>query len=222
MNKRIAELDKIININESKLIMLGGKAAVGKSTMLENLIYNIAIKQNINTVLFNLESSKDKIILDLKNIDKNDKLKSESYEKISSTIIKLSNTNLFIEGMPKITVEEIENNIKNLKNKYNVKFVGVDYLQLVALSKDSKLGKQEEMLEIMKQLKDISLKYQVTILVITVISCDTNDIKELTKKNYAQYADTILILNQDKLNNVEIIIAKNNTDIRNFKNGVIL
>ena len=212
MNKRIAELDKIININESKLIMLGGKAAVGKSTMLENLIYNIAIKQNINTVLFNLESSKDKIILDLKNIDKNDKLKSESYEKISSTIIKLSNTNLFIEDMPKITVEEIENNIKNLKNKYNVKFVGVDYLQLVTLSKDSKLDKQEEMLEIMKQLKDISLKYQVIILVVTVISCDTNDIKELTKKNYAQYTDTILILNQDKLNNAEIIIAKNNTN----------
>ena len=212
MNKRIAELDKIININESKLIMLGGKAAVGKSTMLENLTYNVAIRQNINTVLFNLESSKDKIILDLKNIDKNDKLKSESYEKISSTIIKLSNTNLFIEDMPKITVEEIENNIKNLKNKYNVKFVGVDYLQLVTLSKDSKLDKQEEMLEIMKQLKDISLKYQVTILVITVISCDTNDIKELTKKNYAQYANIILILNQDKLNNVEIIIAKNNTD----------
>lgn len=212
MNTGIAELDKIININESKLIMLGGKAASGKSTMLENLIYNIAIKQNIKTVLFNLESSKDKIILDLKNIDKNDKLKSGNYENISGSIIKLLNTNLFIEDMPKITVKEIENNIKNLKNKYNIKFVGIDYLQLVVLSKDSKLDKQEEMLEIMKQLKDISLKYQVIILVVTVISCDTNDIKELTKKNYAQYANTILILNQDKLNNVEIIIAKNNTD----------
>ena len=212
MNTGIAELDKIININESKLIMLGGKAASGKSTMLENLIYNIAIKQNIKTVLFNLESSKDKIILDLKNIDKNDKLKSGNYENISGSIIKLLNTNLFIEDMPKITVKEIENNIKNLKNKYNIKFVGIDYLQLVVLSKDSKLDKQEEMLEIMKQLKDISLKYQVNILVVTVISCDTNDIKELTKKNYAQYANTILILNQDKLNNVEIIIAKNNTD----------
>ena len=212
MNTGIAELDKIININESKLIMLGGKAASGKSTMLENLIYNIAIKQNIKTVLFNLESSKDKIILDLKNIDKNDKLKSGNYENISGSIIKLLNTNLFIEDMPKITVKEIENNIKNLKNKYNIKFVGIDYLQLVVLSKDSKLDKQEEMLEIMKQLKDISLKYQVIILVVTVISCDTNDIKELTKKNYAQYANTILILNQDKLNNVEKIIAKNNTD----------
>ena len=113
MNTGIAELDKIININESKLIMLGGKAASGKSTMLENLIYNIAIKQNIKTVLFNLESSKDKIILDLKNIDKNDKLKSGNYENISGSIIKLLNTNLFIEDMPKITVKEIENNIKN-------------------------------------------------------------------------------------------------------------
>lgn len=212
MNIGIIELDKIINIDEPKLSIISGKAGVGKSTILEKVIYNIAIKQNISTVLFNLESSKDKIILDLKNIDKNNKLKSENYENIASTIIKLPNTNLFIEDIPKITVEEIENNIKNLKNKYDVKFVGIDYLQLVTLSKNSKLGKQQEMLEIMKQLKNISLKYKINIGVVTVISCDTNETNELIKKNYTQYADIILILNRDKLNNVEIIIAKNNTD----------
>lgn len=56
------ELDEIINLEKNKLILLGGRPVMGKTQFTIDIINNIALKQDIPTLFFSLESSKEMII----------------------------------------------------------------------------------------------------------------------------------------------------------------
>lgn len=62
MKTGFRELDKLINLDEPKLIMLGGRLATGKTTLALNIASNIADKQKMPVAIFDLELSKETII----------------------------------------------------------------------------------------------------------------------------------------------------------------
>lgn len=55
MQTEFTELDNYININEPKLILLGGIKGVGKTTFLANIAANLSLHQNIPILFFSLE-----------------------------------------------------------------------------------------------------------------------------------------------------------------------
>lgn len=62
MKTGFKDLDNVINLNEGELTVIAARPAMGKTTFALNIINNIVFKQNIPTLLFSLESSKDFII----------------------------------------------------------------------------------------------------------------------------------------------------------------
>ena len=62
MKTGFIDLDKTININEPKVIFLGGRPGVGKTAFAINILANIGLKQNIPVLMLNLEESKEMII----------------------------------------------------------------------------------------------------------------------------------------------------------------
>lgn len=67
MNTEFVELDKYINIDEPKLILLGGEKGAGKTTLLCNIAANLSLHQNIPVLFFSLEE--DYIRMDMKRLD---------------------------------------------------------------------------------------------------------------------------------------------------------
>ena len=53
MQTEFTELDNYININEPKLILLGGIKGAGKTTFLANIAANLSLHQNI-PILFSV------------------------------------------------------------------------------------------------------------------------------------------------------------------------
>ncbi len=66
MKTEFTELDKYINLDEPKLILLGGKKGVGKTTLLANIAANISLHQNVPVLFFSLEE--DYIRTDMKEL----------------------------------------------------------------------------------------------------------------------------------------------------------
>lgn len=67
MKTEFFDLDNYINIDEPKLILLGGDEGVGKTTLLTNIAANISLHQNVPVLFFSLEE--DYIRADMKELN---------------------------------------------------------------------------------------------------------------------------------------------------------
>lgn len=100
------KLEEIISLGNNKLVLVCGRPAVGKTQFAINVFNNIALKQDIPTLFFSLESSKE-------------------------TIINNSNGTLYVDDTANITLKYIEKQCQKLKQNHNIGFVIIDYLQLI-------------------------------------------------------------------------------------------
>ena len=187
MKTEIEKLDKIINIESPRLVLIGGRPCMMKSSFGLNRVNNIS-KQNTCIGLFNLETSKEQILKRINN-----------------------SNNIFINDTPAMSVNDICNEIKRLKENNNIKFVLIDYLQLI--SNDGK--------DILKELSDLSKDLNITICVISQLTREPEErqnhrpvLSDFGKNTNIEYADIVILLYVDDKNttdeeNLEIIVAKN-------------
>lgn len=179
------KLEEIIKQDKSKLILLGGTAGSGKSAVGLNIVNNIA-SQNIQSAIFNLETSKETIL---------QKIHNSEY--------------ISIDDAPNITIEYIEEKCRELKQAKNIKFVLIDYLQLINYENDIEKAS--------KKLKALSQELDLTILVLSQLSTNTDnkrptieDLKD--SKVVADVSDVVAFLYKED-NTLDVIIAKNEIEM---------
>lgn len=161
------KIEEIINSNTPKLIALCGKACTGKTTTVVKLSEYLSYSKNVPIVFFSLELSKECII----------------------NKIEHNNSNLFIVDTPGITTDEIRQHLRNLKREKDIKFVVIDYLQLVNYDKSKCLSRNIEIENICKELKELVVELNVSILFTSYLSSrgknlieDKEKLKEIDEK----------------------------------------
>ena len=138
--------------------VLAARPAMGKTSLAVQWAANCAINQNMSSLIFSIEMSKEEIM---------DKMISNAskiaYKKISSgdlqtedweTLFSLSSSLLVDPNKPEkggVFVDDVTKDlnrmvaiIRRCVRKYNVKFVVIDYLQLIAIA--GKFGTRDEQL----------------------------------------------------------------------------
>lgn len=152
--------------------------------------------------------------------------KNEFKQKVNSGINKIKNSKFFIKDKAPITIDEILLTIEEYVKYERVKFVIIDYLQLIQYDKSKLMSRDNETIDIIKKLKEISKKLKITILVTSQLSHDTeyrtnhrpilSDIRNNEIK--LKIFDIILFLYRDEYYNhdtemkniAELYVEKNN------------
>ena len=152
--------------------------------------------------------------------------KNEFKQKVNSGINKIKNSKFFIKDKAPITIDEILLEIEAYVKSKCVKFVIIDYLQLIQYDKSKLMSRDNETIDIIKKLKEISKKLKITILVTSQLSHDTeyrtnhrpilSDLRNNEIK--LKIFDTILFLYRDEYYNpdtemkniAELYVEKNN------------
>lgn len=152
--------------------------------------------------------------------------KNEFKQKVNSGIYKIKNSNFFIKDKAPITIDEILLEIEEYVKSECIKFVIIDYLQLIQYDKSKLMSRDNETIDIIKKLKEISKKLKITILVTSQLSHDTeyrtnhrpilSDIRNNEIK--LKIFDIILFLYRDEYYNpdtemkniAELYVEKNN------------
>ena len=179
------ELEQIINIGNNKLVLVSGRPATGKTQFGVNVFNNIALKQNIQTLFFSLESSKE-------------------------TVINNSGGTLYVDDTANVTLEYIEEQCRNFKQKHNIEFVIIDYLQLINYKDVEIIG---------ARLRALAEELGITMMVLSQLKGTEKrptlaDLKE--SKAIADVSDVVLFLYRETTNaDTEIIVAKNNGGTNN-------
>lgn len=144
-----ADLDyKTAGLHNSDLILVAARPAMGKSAFALNIASNAAVRAKVPVAIFSLEMSKEqmgnRILCSEAMVDSNKvrtgKIEDEDWAKLAMASGELSESQIFIDDTPGISIMEIRAKCRKMKLEKNIGLVVIDYLQLVQGS--SKKGRK--------------------------------------------------------------------------------
>lgn len=174
------DLDNITaGLQRSDLIVIAARPAMGKTTLVGNLVQNIATLEKQAVLFFSLEMSKDQLVdrmlaaesgVDAWNI-RTGNLSDEDFEKLGAAMGTLSEAPIFIDDTPGITVLEMRTKARREAAKHPLGLVVVDYLQLMSGNRQSgDFNRVQEVSEISRGLKLIARELNVPVIAISQLS----------------------------------------------------
>ena len=227
------ELDyKMAGLQNSDLILIAARPAMGKSAFAINIASNAAIKHGVPTVIFNLEMSKEqvanRILCSEAMVDSNKirtgKIEEEDWAKLAGALGPISDAPIYIDDTPGISVTEIRTKCRKLKLEKNIGLVVIDYLQLVKASGRNN-SREQEISEISRSLKILAKELNIPVIALSQLSRAPEQRKDDHRPMLSdlresgaieQDADIVMFLyrddyyneNSEDKNIAEVIIAK--------------
>ena len=233
LSSGLRDLDTKINgLNKSDLLLIAARPAMGKSSLALNIGVNVAKKYNKTVAIFNLEMSKEQLVMRLLASESfvelqklaTGKLSDEEWTKLSMAASSLSQTDIRIDDNPTVTVADINAKCRRLEN---LGLVVIDYLQLMQGSGFGKASDNRVTVvgEISRALKIMAKELNIPVICLSQLSravesrTDKRPILSDLRESGAieQDADSVMFLYRDEYYNensedkglAECIVAKN-------------
>jgi replicative DNA helicase len=205
---------------------------MGKTAFVLNIAANAALRGKTGVAIFSLEMSKDQLVNRMlcseARVDSNKmrtgKLEEDDWGKLASAIGPLSESNIFIDDTPGITVMEIRTKCRKLKLEKNIGLVIIDYLQLITGNSKKGGSREQEISEISRSLKILAKELNVPVIALSQLSRAVEQrpdhrpmLSDLRESGaIEQDADIVMFLYRDDVYNkesekkdiAEVIIAK--------------
>lgn len=229
------DLDKMLNgFNNSNLMILAARPAMGKTAFALNLAENICFKNQIPVGIFSLEMSAEQLahrVICSQSEVESDKIKTGAlngleYQRIVGAVHSMQGQTLIIDDQPGLKITDLRARARRMKESYGVGFIVIDYLQLLSGSQNfrSTDNRQGEISEISRLLKNLARELNIPILCLSQLSRKVeerqghrpmmSDLRE--SGSIEQDSDIVMFLLRreyydpmDKPGTGELIIAKN-------------
>ena len=179
----IKRLDRITNgLHGGELIVIAARPGVGKSALSMNIVEHVA-KQGKTVAVFSLEMSKQQIIerlLSAMSTVPLEFIKSGQLPGGASDLSKLrvaqeticSSMRLYGNDYSSITPPEIASQCRRLKSQQGLDLIVIDYLQLMSNGGKRSDGRQQEVADISRALKQLAMELQVPIIALSQLKRD--------------------------------------------------
>lgn len=166
-------------LQRSDLIILAARPAMGKTTLVTNLAYNVATLNKQSVLFFSLEMSKeqliDRMLADVSGVDawniRTGNLSDEDFSKLSEASGEMAEAPIFIDDTPGLTVLEMRTKARRAAHQQPLGLVIVDYLQLMQSSSGRADGNRvQEVSEISRGLKLLARELNVPVIALSQLS----------------------------------------------------
>ncbi|NTW61989.1 replicative DNA helicase [Candidatus Saccharibacteria bacterium] len=165
-------------LQRSDLIILAARPAMGKTTLVTNLAYNVATVAKQPVLFFSLEMSKeqlvDRMLADASGVDawniRTGNLSDDDFSKISEAMGELAEAPIFIDDTPGLSVLEMRTKARRANHDQPLGLIIVDYLQLMQGSGRDGGNRVQEVSEISRGLKLIARELNVPLVALSQLS----------------------------------------------------
>ena len=173
------DLDKLTaGLQKSDLIILAARPAMGKSTLAQNLAYNVATRENKAVLIFNLEMSNaqtvDRMLAEASGVDswniRTGNLSDDDFSKISEAMGEMAEAPIFFDDTPGLSVLEMRTKARRQAHKTPLGLIVVDYLQLMSGSRFGGDNRVQEVSEISRGLKLLARELDVPVVALSQLS----------------------------------------------------
>ena len=176
-------------LNDSDLIILAGRPAMGKSALAMNIAYNVAEYMSKNTeidphdkgvAIFSLEMSAEQLAARILssitetpgNKLRNGNLEMEEFQRIIGAVNEYQKLPLYIDDTPGININTIRTRARRLKRTNGLGLIIIDYIQLISGSGDKKSegNRVQEVSEISRGLKILAKELGVPVIALSQLN----------------------------------------------------
>ena len=218
-------------LQRSDLIVLAARPAMGKTTLVTNLAFNVATIAKQPVLFFSLEMSKeqlvDRMLADASGVNswniRTGNLSHDEFSKLSDAMGELAEAPIFIDDTPGLSVLEMRTKARRAMHEHPLGLIIVDYLQLMQSSR-SDGNRVQEVSEISRGLKLIARELDVPVIALSQLSRSVEsrspqipqlaDLRE--SGSIEQDADIVMFIyreayynpDTDRGNTTDLIIAK--------------
>jgi replicative DNA helicase len=223
------ELDELTHgLHPGQMIVIAARPAVGKSTIGIDIARAAAIKHKLATAVFSLEMSRTEITMRVLSAEATIQLQDlrrglknqDQWNKLARIMGKISDSPLFIDDSPNMSLMEIRAKCRRLKQQHNLKLVVIDYLQLMSSGKKVE-SRQQEVAEFSRALKLLAKELEVPVIAISQLNRgpeqrtdkrpQMSDLRE--SGSIEQDADVVILLHRDRSDperdgEADVIVAK--------------
>lgn len=201
----VKKLDALLGgFNPGDLIIIAGQPGNGKTSLLVN-IASAAVKSKIQTAIFSLQTSAEKFAKRLMSVLsgiethrlQNGPLDKKEIERIKKVEEDLkSNSNLFIDKTPTLTLSQLRHATVDLYMTRQIKLVLVDGVELISKQK------AQDLRCVIHSLKNLARELHLQVIA-TCPTTYTQSLPSLLDTHYSirQLADVIILIYRDELYN---------------------
>jgi len=165
-------------LQRSDLIILAARPAMGKTTLVTNLAYNVATIAKQPVLFFSLEMSKeqlvDRMLADASGVDawniRTGNLSDDDFSKLSEAMGEMAEAPIFIDDTPGLSVLEMRTKARRAAHERPLGLIIVDYLQLMQGSGRDNGNRVQEVSEISRGLKLIARELNVPLIALSQLS----------------------------------------------------
>lgn len=174
-------IDKILlGLKAANFIILASRPSVGKTTLAMNMARNIAVMFNEPVGVFELEMSYRELCNKLASMESDIPLKRLTGEYLSlievdrfiSTTSKLAQSPIYIDDTPAISIMELRIRARRMVEKYKVKIIFIDYLQLMKGEPHTHKNREQEISSISRGCKLIAKELNIPVIALSQLSRD--------------------------------------------------
>lgn len=235
------ELDSYTHgFHGGQLIIVAARPAVGKSTLALDFVRNAAIRHNIPSAFFSLEMGRAEIAMRLLSAEssiplqrmRKGEMETGDWAKLSMIRGNIDKAPFFIDDSPNLTLVEIRAKCRRMVEQEGLKFIVIDYLQLMSSGKKVE-SRQQEVSEFSRSLKLLAKELDIPVIAISQLNRNSEQTKDKKPEisqlresgSLEQDADVVILLHREAIGEkdhprageADIILAKH----RNGPTGTV-
>jgi len=164
-------------LQNSDLIIIAGRPSMGKSALAISMVEYAGIEQKQGVAVFSLEMSKEQLVqrmlcsqarVDAHKV-RSGFLSPSDWPKLTAAAGRLSESKIFIDDTPAISVLELRAKARRLKANQGIELIILDYLQLMRSTIQSE-SRQQEISEISRSLKALARELNIPVIALSQLS----------------------------------------------------
>jgi len=160
----------------ANMIVLAARPAMGKTAFVLTMLRNMAVDHQLPVAMFSLEMNcvqlVNRLIVAETGINhkkvKNGDLTDEDWKKLYDNTKKLSNSPIYLDDTPALSIFEFRAKCRRLKEKYDIRCVFIDYLQLMTTANPS--SREQEVSLISRQIKAVAMELDIPIIALSQLN----------------------------------------------------
>ncbi|MBU4489400.1 MAG: replicative DNA helicase, partial [Actinobacteria bacterium] len=168
-------LDKLTSgLQPSNLIIIGGRTAMGKTSLALNIAHYASVRKRIGVLIFSLEMSKielsERLLCTQAKVSSTDyrtgKISDERLVEVVGATGVLSSAPIFIDDTGDITLTQMRSKSRQLMSKEDIGLIIIDYMQLMHIP-GFREGRTQEVSRIARELKFLAMELEIPVIAVS-------------------------------------------------------
>ncbi|OLL70016.1 Replicative DNA helicase [Pseudonocardia sp. Ae150A_Ps1] len=173
-----ADLDQVTNgLHPGQMVVVAARPGLGKSTLGLDFARSCSIKNGMTSAFFSLEMSKSAIVMRLLSAEarirladmRAGRMSDEDWTRMARRMSEISEAPLYIDDSPNLTLMEIRAKARRMKQRYDLKLIILDYLQLMTSGRKVE-SRQQEVSEFSRQIKLLAKELEVPVMAMSQLN----------------------------------------------------